>query len=157
LNDEDIQPADHERALKVWKSFNVQNMGEYHDLYLRTDVLLLADVFENFRTNCINAYRLDPTHYYTLPGFAWDACLLMTDQKLDVFSEKQNDMYLMVERGIRGGISVIPHRYSKANNKYLKTFNPKEKAKYILYLDANNLYGWSMIQFLPKLRMGKSK
>ena len=79
-------------------------MGEYHDLYLKTDVLLLADVFENFRSNAIEAYKLDPAHYYTLPGFAWDACLLMTKIKLDVFSKDQIEMYLMVEKGLRGGI-----------------------------------------------------
>ena len=102
-----MKPKDYERALGVWKSFDIQDMGEYHDLYLITDVLLLADVFENFRSCCINSYKLDPVHYYTLPGFAWDAMLKMTNVKLDVFSEDQNDMYLMTERGIRGGISVI--------------------------------------------------
>ena len=118
-------------------------------MYLTTDVLLLADVFENFRTTCIESYKLDPAHYYTLPGFAWDACLLMTGVQLDVFSEDQNDMYLMTERGIRGGILVIPHRYSKANNKYMPDHNPHAPSKYIMYLDANNLYGWAMIQALP--------
>src|SRR5690606_24125883 len=82
----------------------------------------------------------------TLTWLCLDACLKMTGVKLDVFSEKQNDMYLMVERGIRGGISVISHRHSKANNKYLPDFNPKEASKYIVYRDANNLYGWAMIQ-----------
>ena len=128
-------------------------MGEYHDLYLKTDVLLLADVFENFRTNCITSYKLDPVHYYTLPGFAWDVSLLMTGEKLDVFSEEQNDMYLMTERGIRGGISVISHRHSKAYNKYLPEFDkkkyPNKKSKYLPYLDAKNLYGWAMMQLLP--------
>ena len=140
---------DYDRAIKVWKSFDVTNMGEYHDLYLTTDVLLLADVFENFRTTCIESYKLDPVHYYTLPGFAWDACLLMTGVQLDVFLDDQNDMYLMTERGIRGGISVIPHRYSKANNKYMPDYNPHAPSKYIMYLDANNLYGRAMIQALP--------
>ena len=149
LNKEDLNNESYERAQNVWKSFNVKNMGEYHDLYLKTDVLLLADVFENFRSNCIKSYSLDPVHYYTLPGFAWDACLKMTGVKLDVFSEEQNDMYLMVERGLRGGISVISHRHSKANNKYLSDYDSKQPSKYIMYLDANNLYGYSMIQSLP--------
>src|SRR5690606_41889129 len=108
LNKEDLSPEDYERALKVWNEFSIKYMGEYHDIYLTTDVLLLADVFENFRKNCLAFYKLDPVHYYTLPGFAWDACLKMTGVKLDVFSEKQNDMYLMVERGIRGGILSFP-------------------------------------------------
>jgi len=149
LNKEDLSPEDYARALKVWDEFTIKNMGEYHDLYLKTDVLLLADVFENFRTNCIASYKLDPVHYYTLPGFAWDACLQMTGVKLDVFSEEQNDMYLMVERGIRGGISVISHRHSKANNKYMSDYDESQPSKFIVYLDANNLYGWAMIQALP--------
>jgi len=149
LNKEEMNENDYQRALSVWKTFNMKNLGEYHDLYLKTDVLLLADVFENFRTTCISSYKLDPAHYFTLPGFAWDACLRMTGAKLDVFSEKEKDMYLMTERGIRGGISVIPHRYSKANNKYLSSYNPNEESKYIMYLDANNLYGWAMMQALP--------
>ena len=95
LNDEAMKPKDDQRALDVWVAVDIQDMGEYHDLYLITDVLLLADVFENFRSCCINSYKLDPVHYYTLPGFAWDAMLKMTDVKLDVFSEDQNDMYLM--------------------------------------------------------------
>ena len=73
----------------------------------------------------------------------------MTGVKLDVFSEEQNDMYLMVERGLRGGISVISHRHSKANNKYLPNYNPQEPSKYISYVDANNLYGWGMVQSMP--------
>ena len=109
----------------------------------------MADVFEQFRSIFITSYKLDPVHYCTLPGFAWDACLRMTDTKLDVFSEKQTDMYLTTERGIRGGICVIPHRYWKANNNYMSTYDPKEESKYIMYLDANNLYGWAMIQALP--------
>ena len=150
LSKEDLPEEDYQRALTVWKAFKIKNLGEYHDLYLKTDVLLLANVFEQFRSIFITSYKLDPVHYCTLPGFAWDACLRMTDTKLDVFSEKQTDMYLTTERGIRGCISVIPHRYSKANNQYLpNTYNPKEESAYIVYLDANNLYGWAMIQALP--------
>ena len=105
---------------------------------------------KNFRSKCLTSYKLDRVHYYTLPGFAWDACLLMTGSKLDVFSEEQNDMYLMSESGIRGGISFITHKYSKANHKYLKDdHNPNEPSKYIMYLDADNLYGWAMIQAFP--------
>ena len=147
LNKEDIGDKDYNHALNVWKSLNVKDMGEYHDIYLATDVLLLADVFESFRETAIEHYKLDPTHYVSLPGFGWDALLKMTKVKLDVISDY--DMYLMVESGIRGGMSMISHRHSKANNKYMKDYNPKEESKYIMYLDANNLYGWAMIQHLP--------
>ena len=147
LEKKNIDEEDYERAQKVWKEMKINNMGEYHDMYLMTDVLLLADVFENFRTMCLEYYRLDPTHYITLPGFAWDALLLMTGTKLDVVHDY--DMYLMIERGIRGGISSIMHRHSKANNKYMDNYDQDLVSKYIMYLDANNLYGWSMIQHLP--------
>ena len=147
LNKEDIDDDDYKHALNVWNKLNVKNMGEYHDIYLATDVLLLADCFEAFRETAIENYKLDPTHYVSLPGFGWDALLKMTNIKLDVISDY--DMYLMIESGIRGGMSMISHRHSKANNKYMKDYDEKEESKYIIYLDANNLYGWSMIQYLP--------
>ena len=109
---------------KVWKVFGNKNMGDYHDLYLKNDVLLLADVFENFRETCLKYYKLDPAHYYTAPGLSWDACLKMSGVNLELLTDV--DMYLMIEKGIRGGISTITHRYSKANNKYMKDYNPKE-------------------------------
>ena len=111
LNKESISDNDYNHALNVWKQLNIKNMGEYHDLYLTTDVLLLADVFEAFRDTAISNYHLDPTHYVSLPGFAWDALLKMTKIKLDVISDY--DMYLMIESGIRGGMSMISRRHSK--------------------------------------------
>ena len=122
-------------------------MGEYHDLYLKSDVLLLADVFENFRKTCIQYYKLDPCHYFTSPGLSWDAMLKMTDIKLEVMVEI--DMFQFIEKGMRGGISYIANRYGKANNKYMKKYDEKASSKYIMYLDANNLYGWAMSQYLP--------
>ena len=91
--------------------------------------------------------KLDPAHYYTATGLAWDASLFKTGVKLDLLTDP--DMYLMVERGIRGGISMITHRHSMANNKYMKDYNSDEESKYITYLDANNLYGYAMVQKLP--------
>ena len=112
-------------------------MREYHDLYLKSDVLLLADVFETFRDVCLKNYQLDPCWYFTAPGLSWDAMLKITKVELELLSDP--DMLLMIEKGIRGGISTIIHRWAQANNKYMKNYNPKEKSTYIKYLDANNL------------------
>ena len=122
-------------------------MGQYHDLYLKSDVLLLVDVFQNFRETYLAYYGLDPCHYITSPGLAWDAMLKMTKINLDLISDIE--MQLFIEKGMRGGISYIAHRYAKANNKYMKNYNDKEGSSYIMYLDANNLYGWAMSQKLP--------
>ena len=147
LNDEHITDDAYKHAKNVWTTFNMQNLGEYHDLYLKSDVLLLADVFKNFRKTCMQYYKLDPCHYFTSPGLAWDAMLKMTGIKLELMSDV--DMYQFVEKGMRGGISYIANRHAKANNKYMKDYNPDQESSYIMYLDANNLYGWAMSQPLP--------
>ena len=148
LNREGISQEDYQHAQKVWKTFNMQTLREYHDLYLETDVLLLADVFENFRSVCLKNYKLDPAHYYTSPGLAWDAALKMTGVELELLTDP--DMVLLVERGIRGGVAMISHRYAKANNKYMgDAYDSSKPSKYITYLDANNLYGWAMSHPLP--------
>ena len=149
LKQEKISDEDFEHAQRVWKEFELKNMGDYHDLYLKTDVLLLADVLENFRKLCEKHYELDPAHFYTVPGLSWDAMRKITGIKLDLFEEGQIDMLLMIEKGIRGGISNVFKRYAKANNKYMKNFDPAEKSSFIVYLDANNLYGWAMSKPLP--------
>lgn len=124
----------------------MKTMGEYHDLYLESDVILLADVFENFRT-CLLNYKIDPLHFLSSPALSWCAMLKMTKVKLDLISDI--DMFQFIEKGMRGGISYISHRYASANNKYMKEYNSKKPEDYIIYLDANNLYGWAMSQFLP--------
>ena len=147
LKQEKISEEDFLHAQKVWKEFELKNMGDFHDLYLKTDVLLLADVMENFRKLCEKNYELDPAHFFTVPGMAWDAMLKMTAIKLDLLEDV--DMLLMIEKGIRGGISNAFKRYAKANNKFMKDFDPAEKSSFIVYLDANNLYGWAMSKPLP--------
>ena len=148
LNDGGISDEDYAHAQNVWKTFKMKYFKDYHELYNKVDVLLLAGVFENFRNICLTNYELDPAHYYTAPGLAWDAALKVTDVSLELLSD--NDMLLMIEEGIRGGVSMISNRYAKANNKYMDDkFNSNEPSTYIQYLDANNLYGWAMSKSLP--------
>ena len=147
LTGEDISDCDYEFYKDICGKFNIKTLGEYHDLYLKSDVLLLSDVFENFRETCYQYYKLDPAHYYSAPGLAWKGCLKMTGIELELISDV--DMYLMIEKGLRGGMSVISHRKAEANNKYVHSYDPEKPSKYITYLDANSLYSWSMIQYLP--------
>ena len=147
MNNEHISDEDYCHAQKVWNTFQLQTMGEYHNLYLKSDILLLADVFENFRKTCLQYYKLDPCHYFTSPGLSWDAMLKMTNIQLELMTDI--DMFQFIEKGMRGGISYIANRYGKANNKYMSEYDEKEPSKYIMYLDANNLYGWAMSQYLP--------
>ena len=147
LNMVGVSSENYKHARSVWKEFGIKNLGEYHDLYLKTDVILLANVFEAFREVCLKNYGLDPAHFYTAPGLAWKACLKRTKIRLELLLDP--DMLLMFERGIRGGITQSVHRWAKANNPYMNSFNPNEKTSYLQYLDANNLYGWAMSQALP--------
>ena len=127
LNDESISYKQYEHAQNIWTEFQCKTMRDYHDLYLKTDVLLLADVMENYRDVCINNYGLDPVWYYTAPGLAWDASLEILEIKLELLTDP--DTYLMVETGIRGGISTITKRYAKANNKYTHTHTHTQPRK----------------------------
>ena len=125
----------------------MKTLGEYHDLYLKTDVLLLCNVFEKFINTCLNYYGLDPCHYFSSPELSWDAMLKMT--KIDLELINDIDTHLFIENGMRGGISYIAKRYSRANTKYMKDYDNTKENTFIMYFNANNLYGWAMIQYLP--------
>ena len=148
------------------KAMMKKTLGCYHNTYLKTDLLLLADVFETFRDTCLENYKLDPAHFYTAPGLGWQPllkraaeccehekrhkdCKLCPDEfRLELLTD--TDILLMVEKGIRGGITQAVKRYAKANNKYMKDlYNPNELSIYLQYLDVNNLYGWAIVQDLP--------
>ena len=148
LNMENIDDIDYRHGNNVFKRFKLKNLGEYHDLYVQSDTLLLADVFENFRNKCLEVYELDPAHFLSLPGLAWQACLKKTNVKLELLTDY--DMLWMVEEGIRGGICHSIHRHAKANNKYMENYDENKESSYIQYLGAYNLYGWAMSQKLPK-------
>ena len=148
LYGEGISEEEYARAQNVWDKFGIKTMRDYHDLYLKTDVLLLADVFEAFRKVSISNYGLDPLHYLTAPGLSWDAMLKKTKVELELLTN--HDQLLFLERGVRGGVSSIINRHSEANNSHLPdSYDPTMDSKYIIYLDANSLYGWAMSQPLP--------
>ena len=137
-----ITDKEYEQAKYVWNLFQCQNLKDYHEIYLKTDVLLLADIFENFRYNMIEKYYLDPLYSYTSPAYSWDACLSIPynqkGHKINFELLTDANIFNMIENNMRGGISMVKNRYAKAD----------DKTK-IFYIDANNLYGWSMCQYLP--------
>ena len=147
LTMEDISDMDLKHANNVFNKFNLNNLGDYHDLYVKSDTLLLAGIFENFRNACLDNYGLDPTHFVSLPGLAWQACLKKTNVKLELITDY--DMFLIIEDEIRGGICHAIKRYAKANNYYMKDYNENEDSSCIQYLDINNLYGIAMCEKLP--------
>ena len=148
LSGEGISDEDFTHAQNVWNKFST-NLGEYHDLYLKTDVLLLADVIENFRQVLIENYHLDPAWFLTAPSFFWSAMLKMTGVELQLISEENMEMFRFFERQIRGGVSTVFHRFSQANNKFQEDFDSTKPSKFIVYLDANSLYPTAMMQPLP--------
>ena len=147
LKDECINEKEYERAKNVWNAFEMKTMGDYHNLYLKTaDVLSLTDVFEKFIKMCLAYYGMDPCHYFSSPGLSWDVMLKMTRVESELI--RDIDMHLFIEKGMRGGISYISKRHIKANNKCTENYESDKEDKFIIYLDANNLYGWTMTQYL---------
>lgn len=149
LTDEKITDSDYMHAKNVWISFDIKTLGEYSDLYLKTDVTILADVFENFRDLCLSTLKLDPAHYMTAPGFAFDCMLKYTKVKLQRLHDY--NMLLYFENSIRGGICQSTKRYAKANIPNIEglDYNSNEPITWITYLDCVNLYGKSMLTELP--------
>ena len=132
-----ISEKEYERAINVWKDFGFKNLGEYHDLYLKTDVSLLCNVFEKFISVCLKNYGLDPSHYFSSPGLSWDTMLKMTGVQLEKINNI--DIHLFLEKGMRGDVSYISKRYSKSNEN-----------TDIMCWDMNNLYGTIMsFDYLP--------
>nr|CAI5847002.1 unnamed protein product [Callosobruchus analis] len=148
LEGKNISNEQYQHAQYVWDSFDIKNLGEYSDLYLKTDVMLLAEVFEQFHSSCHRTYKLDPAHYYTLPGYTWDCMLYMTHQELELLTDY--DMILFIQKGIRGGLSqVCGKRRAQSNNKYIPNYDSSKTDTYLMYFDINNQYGKSMTEFLP--------
>ena len=148
LKDQIISEKDYLTPIDVWNTFKIKTMSDYHDLRLRTDVLLLADVFENFNNTCLKYYRLDLCHYFRYPG-SWDAMLKMTGIELELISD--TDIHLFIEKGMKRGISYtyLAKRNNKANNKCMQSDDVNKPSKFITNLDANDSYDWAMSQYLP--------
>jgi hypothetical protein len=149
LEEEGVTDEEYERAQNVWTFTECQTFKNYHDLYFKMDTVLLADVFENFRDVSMINYRLDSAHYLTTPSLTWDACLKYTNVELELITDPE--IFLFFESAMRGGVSAISNRYARANNPYLKPedYDSSQPHSHIYYLDANNLYGWAMSQYLP--------
>ena len=142
LTESHIEDDEYERAQRIWEYFGIRHLGQYHDLYLRTDVFLLTDVFDNFRDLCLEYYGLDPAHYFTLPSFAWDAMLLKTGVEIDPLTDQE--MYEMIEKGLRGGMCQVSHKEAKGNNKYVgEDYDTERPSNFI------NYFGLAMSMKLP--------
>lgn len=147
LTKQTVSESDYEHACNVFNRLHMTNLEDYMITYVKTDVSLLACVFEEFRNVCMKQYNLDPAHFYGAPGLSWSACLKMTQLKLELLTDI--DMVLFIEKGVRGGVSQVSNRFKQANNPYLDGFDNNKPISYLCYEDANNLYGWAMSKHLP--------
>ena len=159
LNNKNISNDEYKHDLNVFKTFKCKDLLEYSELYLKTDICHLSDVFQKFSNFAYETYNLDPRHSYTLSGFSWESMLKMTKIELQLISD--SDIYLFLMDTIRGGICVVNKKHVIANNIYTrkvhessdkkveKKLKTNDLNKFIMYLDANNLYGHSMSNPLP--------
>ena len=147
LNMENITDIDYRHATRVFKEFKMNNLGDYHDLYVQSDTLLLADIFENFRNMSLKTCGLDRAYFVSLPGFPWHVCLKITGGKLELITDI--NMLLMIENGMCGGVCHVVRRYVEANNKYMDNYDENKESPFSPYLDENNLYGCLMTRKLP--------
>ena len=139
MNLEDISDDDYVHAINVWNTFNINNLGEYHDLYVQLDTALLANIFEHFRNKHIETDKIDPAYFLTTPELSWWACLKKAGVKLELLTDE--NIFLTYQEGIRGGICNKVHSYAEANNKYMRNDDKKKESSFLMYVDANNLYG----------------
>ena len=142
-----ISENDYKHAKKVWDVFRIKKLGEYHDLYVQADTAQSSDVFENFRLLCLKEYQLEPAYFVSTPSLALETMLKITKSEIELFTD--NDMVLMTEKGIRGGLTQVVKKHAIANNKYLPTYDKSKKNMFLQYLDPNNLYGYAMDRTLP--------
>ena len=147
LNLEDISDDDYAHAIDVWNTFDISNLGEYHDLFVKLDTALIADIFDNFRDKHIETDKLDLAYFLTTLGLSWWACLKKTGVKLELLTDE--DMFLMYEKGIRGGMCQVTCNYAEVNNKNMENYDKYKESSFLMYVDANNLYGWAMSKKLP--------
>ena len=148
MYEEGISDEDYQHAENFWRTFNCQTLVDYHNVYLQSDVLLLVNVFESFRKMTIATYKLDPAHYFTAHGLSWDKMLKLTGVKLKLVDDP--DMHLMVESGILDEVFMITKKHAVADNPLVDDFDASKPTNWLMYLDANNLYGWVMFQKLPE-------
>ena len=147
LTGEELSEEDYEFAKDIWSTFQLQNLGQLHDLYLSTDTHLLADVFNGFRDLAYDVYKLDPAHYLTAPSLSWEAALKVTKVKLQLLDDI--DMSLFADNMMNGGYAAVVEHFAKANNTYLKDYDSEKPTSYIFSTDCTNNYGAAMRMSLP--------